>query len=54
MRVDFRTLLLQSSVFQHALTQMFVCSRKDVEPEEKIEFKTRLGESSLPLPFGLP
>lgn len=36
------------------LTQMFVCFRKDVDLEEKIEFKTRLGESTPPLPFGLP
>lgn len=34
------------------LTQMAIYFRKDVDPEEKIEFKTRLGESPM-LPFGL-
>lgn len=41
----------QQLVWLHMLTQIFLCFRKDVDPEEKIEFKTRLGESTPVVPL---
>lgn len=51
MRVDMKS-AHQLLVCQQTLTQIFLCFRKDVDPEEKIEFKTRMGESTTP-PFVL-
>lgn len=45
MRVQIRS-VHQLSMYQYVLSQLIGCFRKDVDPEEKIEFKTRLGESS--------